>query len=107
MPHHGPCTAAGGVVPAAVSVGTNPTFDGTQRRVETYVMDSAPLDLYQHEVAVSFVKQLRGQRRFEDADSLVQQMAADVDLARHILAAQAPAIHRYRSASRVGGRDTS
>lgn len=72
-------------LPAAVSVGTNPTFDGAERRVEAYVLDVGDLDLYGQEVAVSFVQQLRGQRRFEGVDDLVAQMAVDVDTSRQIL----------------------
>ena len=48
----GPRTAP---LPAAVSVGTNPTFDGHQRRVEAYVLDRTDLDLYGERVAVEFV----------------------------------------------------
>lgn len=91
------------LLPAAVSVGTNPTFDGTHRRVEAYVMDPPELDLYGHEVAVSVVHQLRGQLRFEDVDALVRQMDADVARARSLLAGQPAAHHRSRSASGVGG----
>ena len=34
------------ILPAAISVGTNPTFDGVERRVEAYVLDRTDLDLY-------------------------------------------------------------
>ena len=47
--------------PAAISVGTNPTFDGErERRVESYVLDRDDLELYGVEVEVSFVARLRG-----------------------------------------------
>ena len=46
-------------MPAAVSIGTNPTFDGTQRRVEAYVLDRTDLDLYGEDVALEFVERLR------------------------------------------------
>ncbi len=39
-------------MPAAVSIGTNPTFDGTTRRVEAYVLDHDDLDLYDEHVAL-------------------------------------------------------
>ena len=42
-------------LPAAVSIGTNPTFDGTQRRVEAYVLDRTDLDLYGERVAIELV----------------------------------------------------
>jgi riboflavin kinase/FMN adenylyltransferase len=65
-------------LPAAVSVGSNPTFDGADRRVEAYVLDHDDLDLYGRLVAVRFVQRLRGQVRFESAAALVSQMAHDV-----------------------------
>ena len=72
---------AGSGCPAAVSVGTNPTFDGTVRRVEAYVLDVDPadLDLYGEHVVVELVARLRGMERFDSVDDLVAQMAADVD----------------------------
>lgn len=72
--------------PAAISVGTNPTFDGTARRVEGYVLDRDDLELYDKEVAVDFVARLRGMVRFDDATALVSQMADDVERSRAILA---------------------
>ncbi len=47
--------------PAAISVGTNPTFDGRERTVEAYALDRDDLDLYGAHVAVDFVSRLRGQ----------------------------------------------
>jgi riboflavin kinase / FMN adenylyltransferase len=73
--------------PAAISVGTNPTFDGVrERRVESYVLGRTDLDLYGVEVEVSFVERLRGMVAFESVESLVEQMHADVDRARELLA---------------------
>lgn len=78
----------GETYPAAISVGTNPTFDGVRyRRVESYVLDRVDLDLYGVEVEVSFVDRLRGMVAFESVDKLVAQMNDDVDRAREILAA--------------------
>ena len=74
--------------PAAISVGTNPTFDGVRtRRVESYVLDRDDLDLYGVEVEVSFVERLRGMVAFDSVEGLVRQMAMDVDRAREILGA--------------------
>ncbi len=73
-------------LPAAISVGTNPTFDGIERRVESYVLDRTDLDLYGVEVAVEFVHHLRGQVRFASVDELVAQMATDVADTRRLLA---------------------
>jgi riboflavin kinase / FMN adenylyltransferase len=71
--------------PAAISVGTNPTFDGTTRRVEAYALDRDDLELYGQDVAVDFVARLRGMIRFEDVDALIAQMADDVENARAVL----------------------
>ena len=71
--------------PAAISVGTNPTFHGTDRRVESYVLDRDDLELYDVLVEVAFVALLRGMVTFDSVDALVQQMRADVDQARELL----------------------
>jgi len=64
--------------PVAISVGTNPTFDGDRRRVEAHVLDRTDLDLYGDEVMVEFVDLLRPTVRFTSVDELVVQMARDV-----------------------------
>jgi riboflavin kinase/FMN adenylyltransferase len=74
--------------PAAISVGTNPTFDGRREsRVESYVLDRADLELYGVEVEVGFVDRLRGMVAFDSVDKLVAQMHDDVEEARRVLAA--------------------
>ena len=73
------------VWPAAVSVGTNPTFDGVDRRVESYVLDRDDLELYGVPVRVGFRAHLRGQVRFDGVDALVSQMADDVERSRTAL----------------------
>ena len=76
----------GEIYPAAISVGTNPTFDGVRdRRVESYVLDRTDLELYGVEVEVSFVERLRGMVAFDSVEALVEQMTADVDRARELL----------------------
>ncbi|MHA6512125.1 bifunctional riboflavin kinase/FAD synthetase [Tessaracoccus sp. Z1128] len=77
----------GAPMPAAISVGTNPTFDGADRRVESYVLDRTDLELYGAEVAVDFVERLRGQVRFTGIEPLIEQMHADVEAARRCLGA--------------------
>ena len=72
-------------LPAAVSIGTNPTFGGTGRRVEAYVLDRTGLDLYGDTVAVDFVARLRPTERFDDVAALVVQMADDVARCREVL----------------------
>lgn len=66
-------------LPAAISVGTNPTFDGASRRIEAYVLGRDDLDLYGVPVEIAFRRHLRAQVRFDDVDRLVDQMARDVD----------------------------
>jgi riboflavin kinase/FMN adenylyltransferase len=73
-------------MPAAISVGTNPTFDGErERRVEAYVLDRDDLALYGETVEVSFVARLRGMVRFDSVDALVAEMQRDVERARTLL----------------------
>jgi riboflavin kinase/FMN adenylyltransferase len=80
-----PAGAPDAVLPAAISVGTNPTFDGLERRVEAYVLDRTDLDLYGERVAVEFVDRLRPTLRFDGVDALVTQMALDVARCRELL----------------------
>jgi riboflavin kinase/FMN adenylyltransferase len=69
---------------AALSVGTNPQFDGRERVVEAYALDRDDLDLYGVHVAVDFVARLRGQTTFDSVADLVAQMHRDVAEARSI-----------------------
>lgn len=74
--------------PAAISVGTNPTFDDVDsRQVEAYVLDETDLDLYGHRVQVQFTHRIRGMVAFEGIDRLIDQMADDVDRVRRALRA--------------------
>ncbi|MCW2854705.1 MAG: riboflavin kinase / adenylyltransferase [Marmoricola sp.] len=73
-------------LPAAISVGTNPTFDGErERRVEAYVLDRTDLDLYGARVEISFVARIRGMVAFEGIEALVETMKGDVVRTREIL----------------------
>jgi riboflavin kinase/FMN adenylyltransferase len=77
--------------PAAISVGTNPTFEGTrERRVESYVLDRDDLELYDVEVEVAFVDRIRGMVRFDGVDALVDTMRDDVARAHEILGVPTP-----------------
>ena len=74
-------------LPAAVSIGTNPTFDDVQdRRIEAYVLDRDDLDLYGEYVAIDFEARIRGMERFDDLDALLAAMARDFERARSMLA---------------------
>lgn len=82
-----PADAPDAVLPAAVSIGTNPTFAGAQRRVEAYVLDRTDLDLYGEEVVLELVERLRPTLRFDSVDALVERMHEDVEGVRAALAA--------------------
>lgn len=78
------------VLPAAVSIGTNPTFDGQERRVEAYVLDRDDLDLYDEQVVVELVERLRPTLRFDSVDALLERMHEDVEQVRAVLDGAAP-----------------
>jgi riboflavin kinase/FMN adenylyltransferase len=90
----GPGPTIGTVTPgeramAAISVGTNPTFSGRARTVEAYVLDGEA-DLYGQHVAVDFVEHLRGMRKFDSIDDLLEAMGHDVENTRKVLTAAEP-----------------
>ncbi|MEK8107556.1 bifunctional riboflavin kinase/FMN adenylyltransferase [Micromonospora sp. M12] len=70
---------------AAVSVGTNPTFSGRERRVEAFALDFSG-DLYGERLALDFVAHLRGQIRYDSIEPLIAQMNQDVERTRRVLA---------------------
>lgn len=73
-------------MPAAISVGTNPTFEGRRaRRVESYVLDRTDLDLYGETVMVEFTEHIRPTLKFDSVDDLLQAMSRDVTQCREVL----------------------
>lgn len=72
-------------LPAAISIGTNPTFAGTERRVEAYVLDRTDLDLYGETVDFEFIERLRATERFDTIEALIEQMNDDVERTRMVL----------------------
>lgn len=84
-------TDAGGARwPAAISIGSNPTFAGVSRQVEAYVLDRPvepveAFNLYGQWVVVEFVSRLRGMVAYTGPEALVEQMRLDVKQAREIL----------------------
>ena len=73
-------------MPAAISIGTNPTFDTKDRRtVEAYVLDRDDLDLYDERVVVEFVEHIRPTLRFDSIDDLLVAMSKDVEQCRAVL----------------------
>ena len=71
-------------LPAAISVGTNPTFQGSRRTVEAFVLDYDG-DLYGEHVGVEFTQRLRPMVAFPDVDALLTAMAKDVTDTRALL----------------------
>jgi riboflavin kinase/FMN adenylyltransferase len=71
--------------PAAISVGTNPTFEGVNKRtVEAFLLDQN-LDLYGHQVTIEFAAHIRGMVAYNGIEPLIEQMHDDVRLTREIL----------------------
>ncbi|MFE3742964.1 bifunctional riboflavin kinase/FAD synthetase [Streptomyces sp. NPDC059134] len=75
-------TADGERMPAAISVGTNPQFEGVERSVEAYAIDRVGLDLYGLHVEVDFLSYVRGMQKFESIEALLDAMGDDVKRAR-------------------------
>ena len=72
--------------PAAVSIGVRPTFQtGRGELIEAYLLDFDG-DLYGQTLCLEFLARLRGERRFEDPDALIEQMHRDVEQTRELLA---------------------
>ncbi|MBV9452172.1 MAG: bifunctional riboflavin kinase/FAD synthetase [Streptosporangiaceae bacterium] len=71
--------------PAAISVGTNPTFGGEDRSVEAYALDRDDLDLYGVHAAIEFTDRLRGTVRFDSVEALIEQMRTDVEQVRVLM----------------------
>ena len=79
-------------MPAAISVGTNPTFETHDRRtVEAYVLDRDDLDLYDERVMVEFTAHIRPTLKFESVDELLEAMGQDVTRCRELLTKIVPA----------------
>jgi riboflavin kinase/FMN adenylyltransferase len=93
-PGHGiyACLASGptlGERLAAVSIGVRPTFEtGRGELIEAYLLDFEG-DLYGTELRLDFLARLRGERRFESPEALVEQMGRDVQRTREVVAARA------------------
>jgi riboflavin kinase/FMN adenylyltransferase len=69
---------------AAVSIGTNPTFSGRERRVEAYLLDYDG-DLYGERITLDFVAHLREMRSYDSVDPLLAQIREDIARARELL----------------------
>ena len=71
--------------PAAISIGTNPTFEGVERTVEAYALDRDDLDLYGEHMAADFTARIRDTLKFDSIEALIEEMHRDVDSARDIM----------------------
>ncbi len=81
----GPSTVR--LLPAAVSIGVRPTFKtGRGELIEAYILDFEG-DLYGSRVRLQFLERLRGERRFDTPEALIEQMRRDVERTREVTAA--------------------
>jgi riboflavin kinase/FMN adenylyltransferase len=87
---------------AAISVGTNPTFDGRERTVEVHLLDFDG-DLYGRHLHVRSVRRLRGMVRYTDVESLIEAIAGDVMATRRLV--NTPAWDRDGPIDRRPGRN--
>ena len=82
--------AAGREFQACTNIGTQPTFEGKRRRVETHLLDFEG-DLYGEVVSIELLKRLRAEQKFDGVDALVTQIGRDVDATRQYFDAAAGA----------------
>jgi riboflavin kinase / FMN adenylyltransferase len=88
VPGHGVYAAWAHGYPSAVNVGVRPTFDtGRGLLVEAYLIGFDG-DIYGETLRVAFLERLRGEKRFDSVDELVEQMNRDVEEAKRIAAGQ-------------------
>ena len=79
--------------PAAISVGSNPTFEGVSRQVEAHVIDRpdeeiGDFDLYGQTVGVEFVERLRTMVAYTGPQALIEQMHRDIERTRTVLSTE-------------------
>jgi riboflavin kinase/FMN adenylyltransferase len=85
-PGHGVYACLANGQPAAVNVGVRPTFEsGRGELIEAYLLDFDG-DLYGSELRLHFLEKLRGERRFESPEGLIEAMGEDVARTRVICA---------------------
>jgi riboflavin kinase/FMN adenylyltransferase len=95
-PGHGVYAAFANGMPAAVNIGVRPTFEtGRGVLVETYLIDEE-IDLYGKTLRLAFIARLRGEKRFPNAEDLVEQMHRDVEEARELCASFSPPRQVFR-----------
>ena len=87
-----PGTKAQEHLPAAISVGTNPQFDGEVRTVEAHVLGRTDLNLYGEAVAIDFIAFLRPMLKMNSVEELLNQMDEDLRGTAEVLGV--PVSHR-------------
>ena len=76
--------ASGATYAAATNIGVRPMFEtGRGELIEAFLLDFSA-DIYDQPLRLEFLKRLRGEKRFESIDALIEQMGRDVDEARAI-----------------------
>jgi riboflavin kinase/FMN adenylyltransferase len=84
-PGHGVYAGLANGHPAAVSIGVRPTFKtGRGELIEAYLLDFDG-DLYGQTLAIDFLERLRGERRFDSPEVLIEQMRRDVERTRELV----------------------
>jgi riboflavin kinase/FMN adenylyltransferase len=81
VPAHGIYAGSAGGYRAAASIGVNPHYGGTERRIEAFLLDFEG-DLYGQQLRLELWERLRDERAFASEEDLVRQIAADVEAAR-------------------------
>jgi riboflavin kinase / FMN adenylyltransferase len=81
VPAHGIYAGEAGGHRTAASIGVNPHYGGTERRIEAFLLDFEG-DLYGEKLRLELWRRLRDERAFASEDDLVRQIAADVEAAR-------------------------
>lgn len=72
--------------PAAISIGTNPTFGEVARRLEAHLLSEEPLDLYGLKVEVIFTEYVRSMQKFDSVNDLIVAIEKDIEITKNILA---------------------
>jgi riboflavin kinase / FMN adenylyltransferase len=81
VPKNGIYAGAAGESRAAVSIGTNPHYGGSERRVEAFLLDFSG-DLYGQRLIVELWERLRDEQSFESEQALIEQIELDVERTR-------------------------
>jgi len=73
--------------PAIVNIGRRPSFEDSERTIETHILDFNN-DIYGFDLVIEFVERLRHEQRFDDIDELIAQIHRDMRRARELLTAE-------------------